>query len=139
MSLKTSELWKKGVPMAIAASVGINVILYEIGLLTHILDDKYGVPNPDGSIQSITLVPVIMASILPVIVGALILMLLSRLTGNAWRVFTIIAVAFTLISLTGPFMQIKDIPTGMAVLLDVMHFVVAGSVLYFFRRCQVED
>jgi Family of unknown function (DUF6069) len=139
MSVKNDLLWKKGVPMAIAASVGINVILYEIGVLTHILDEKYGAAGPDGSIQPITLVPVILASIIPVLIGAGLLTLLGRFTKNAWRIFSIIAIAFTLFSLSSPFMQIKDVPTGMAILLDVMHLVVAGSVLYFFRRSNVED
>jgi Family of unknown function (DUF6069) len=123
----------KAAPLAGLIAAAINAVLYLIGDATGLMDKSVGMPSPEG-VQPITLMPVIMASILPSIVAGIVLALLNRFTANPMRVFGILAAALLLFSLSGPFTSIPGIPTGMALLLCVMHSVVAGVVWYIFNR-----
>lgn len=124
----------KAAPLAALTGVIINSVLYFIGNSAGIIDTTVGMPKPDGGVDAITIVPVIMASIVPVVGAALLLALLNRFTANPLRIFGIVAIVLLLLSFTNPFMGIPNIPTGMALWLDMMHIVVAGSVWYFFSR-----
>lgn len=41
-----------------------------------------------------------------------------------------------LLSLTSPFMAIKEMPVAYGLVLDVMHVVVALSLLFFIKRAK---
>lgn len=81
-----------------------------------------------------TIVPVIMASLIPPIIGSLVFYLLERFTNNGVKIFTIVALILMVLSLYSPFTVIPDITTGYSLVLCAMHIVVALSLLYFIRR-----
>jgi Family of unknown function (DUF6069) len=123
----------KAAPLAGLIAAAVNAVLYFIGDATGLMDKTVGIATPEG-VQPITLMPVIMASIVPSIVAGILLALLNRFTANPLRIFGILAAVFLLLSLTGPFTSIPGIPTGMALLLCGMHVVVGGTVWYIFNR-----
>lgn len=117
---------------AIAGGVAavINAVLFfifhSLGVLT---DDIFVQPN-----QSLTVVPVIVSSILPSIIGSIVFFLIEKFTNNGFGIFRIVSIVLLILSLVSPFMQIPNVTTGFAIVLDVMHVVVAFSVLYFINR-----
>ena len=117
---------------AIAGGVAavINAVLFfifhSLGVLT---DDIFIQPN-----QSLTVVPVIVSSILPSIIGSIVFFLIEKFTNNGFGIFRIVSIVLLILSLVSPFMQIPNVTTGFAIVLDVMHVVVAFSVLYFINR-----
>jgi Family of unknown function (DUF6069) len=131
--IKLSELPKAAL-LAALAGVIINAILFFIGSSAGIMDPAIGLPKPDGSVEAITVVPVIISSIIPVVVAALVLVLLNRFTANPVRIFGIITLVLSVLSFMNPFMGIPNVSTGMAMWLNLMHVVVAGCVWYFFSR-----
>lgn len=121
-------------PMLWAAGVGvvINVILYFVGTSTGMISTTIPV-TPDG--QSFALPPVIIASIVPVFVAGLVYWLMSKWIGGYQRWFTILSVVLLVLSFASPF-SVPDMPTSMAIILNLMHLVVGGAVLYFFRAAK---
>jgi Family of unknown function (DUF6069) len=118
--------------MAAGASVVINVILYFVFHAAGIISDTVFVqPN-----QPLTVVPVIISSILPSLIGACVFFLFEKFTNNGFKIFSIVAVVLVLLSLASPFMQVQGMPVGYGVVLDVMHLVVAFSLLYFINRAK---
>jgi uncharacterized membrane protein len=117
---------------AIAGGVAavINAVLFfifhSLGVLT---DDIFIQPN-----QSLTVVPVIVSSILPSIIGSIVFFLIEKFTNNGFGIFRIVSIVLLILSLVSPFMQIPNVTTGFAIVLDIMHVVVAFSVLYFINR-----
>jgi len=115
---------------ASATAIVINAILFfafhALGILT---DDIFVQPN-----EPLTIVPVIMASFLPVMVGSLFFFLLDKFTSKGLKIFNIVSIAFLLFSFSGPFTSIPGVTTGYALVLDVMHLVVGGAVLYFINK-----
>ncbi len=117
---------------AIAGGVAavINAVLFFIfhgaGVLT---DDIFVQPN-----QPLTVVPVLISSILPAIIGSIVFFLFEKFTNNGFGIFRIVAIILLVLSLVSPFTQIPNVTTGFAVVLDIMHVVVAMSVLYFINR-----
>ncbi len=84
--------------------------------------------------QPLTVVPVIISSIVPVLVAAGVFALLGRFTQNPVRIFTVLAAVLLVVSFINPFMGIPGVTTAMALVLNVMHIVVAGLTVYAFRR-----
>ncbi len=127
--LSFKQIITAGLTAAVVAAV-INAILFFVfHSLGTITDDIFVQPN-----QPLTIVPVIMASIVPSIVASLVFFLMEKYTNNGFRVFSIISILFMLASLAGPFMGIKGITTGYALVLCAMHIVVTVCLLYFFSR-----
>lgn len=130
----TSKLSFKQIIIAGLTAAGIaaviNAILFfifhSLGIIT---DDIFVQPN-----QPLTILPVIMASIVSCIVASLLFFLIEKYTNNGFRIFSIFSILFMLVSLSGPFMGIKGITTGYALVLCAMHIVVTVCLLYFFSR-----
>lgn len=115
---------------AAAISAIINAILFFIfKSLGWITDDIFVQPN-----QPLTVVPVLISSILPTLIGAVVFFLLEKYTQNGFRIFSIITVVFALLSLAGPFKAIPNVTTVYALSLDSMHFVVPFILLYSIHR-----
>lgn len=117
---------------AIAAGVAvvINVILFLIFHSAGVISDTVFVqPN-----QPLTVVPVIMSSILPTLIGACVFFLFEKYTNNGFKIFSIVAIVLVLLSLASPFMAVQGMPVPYGVVLCVMHLVVAFSLLYFLKR-----
>jgi uncharacterized membrane protein HdeD (DUF308 family) len=124
----------KVAPLAAAASAAINAVLYFIGEATGLMDKSFGVPGSDGSIQAITLLPVLMSSIIPTLIAAAVLALINRFSNNPLRIYGIVTIVLFVVTLGNPFLSIPNVPLGMAIWLDLMHVVVAGVAWYAFSR-----
>ncbi len=124
----------KVAPLAAAASAAINAVLYFIGDASGLMDKSIGVPGPDGAIQSITLLPVLMSSIIPTLIAAGVLALINRFSDNPLRIYGIVTIVLFVVTLGNPFLSIPNVPLGMAIWLDLMHAVVAGVAWYAFSR-----
>lgn len=123
-----ATIWRNGV-IAAAVSAVVNAIFYLVGAALG------GFPSivltPMGT--SITLVPVLIMSIVPVLLGTLAYQILTRLNVNANLWFVVITAAVFIAMFPGP-LGISGAPTLMVVLLEVMHVVTAGAAVYFLTR-----
>ncbi|MEM1260368.1 MAG: DUF6069 family protein [Bacteroidota bacterium] len=108
----------------------VNTLLFFIGTGTGVIPETVAI-SPDG--KALALPPVVLASVVPVLVAALLFYLMSLFMASHRRWFLVIAVVVLLLSFITPF-GIENVPFGMALLLNSMHLVVAASVLYFFTR-----
>lgn len=124
----------KVAPLAAAASAAINAVLYFIGDATGLMDKSIGVPGPDGAIQAITLLPVLLWSTIPILIAAGVLALINRFSDNPLRIYGIVTIVLFVVTLANPFLAIPNVPMGMAVWLNLMHVVVAGVAWYAFSR-----
>lgn len=118
--------------MAAGVSVVINAILFYVfkaaGVFT---DDIFIQPN-----QPLTIVPIILSSVMPSIVGACIFFLFEKFSNNGFKIFSIVSIVLMVLSFVNPFVGIKDVTVAYGVVLDVMHVVVAMSLLYFIKRAK---
>lgn len=128
---KTSFLKIIGLALA-AALIALlaNIILFYIGKSLGFFPESVLLPNQD---QPLTLLPVILSSIMPSLVAGLIMALLNKYTKNPKKIFNTMAVALLIMSFANPFF-IPGVPMMMAILLNVMHVTVAGSLLYTFNK-----
>lgn len=117
---------------AAGVSVILNAILFFIFQSAGVITDTvYIQPN-----EPLTIVPVIISSIFPTLLGACVFYLFEKYTNNGFKLFSIIAIILMLLSLISPFKAIKDMPIAYGIVLDVMHVVVAFSLLYFIKRAK---
>lgn len=74
--------------------------------------------STDGATASdVPYVAVVASSVLPLFIGAGVLWLLGRFTASALRVWTIIAIVLTVLSLSGPLFLPVDIGSKIALIL----------------------
>jgi hypothetical protein len=59
---------------------------------------------------------------------------MEKFTNNGYVIFSVVAIILLILSFLSPFMTIKGISIGYGIVLNLMHIVVALSVLYFIRR-----
>ena len=115
---------------AAGVSVLINVVLFYIFHAMGVITDSIFIqPN-----QPLTVVPVIISSILPSLVGASVFFLFEKYMDNGFKIFSIVAIVLMLLSLASPFLSVPNMPIGYAIVLDVMHVVVALSLLFFIKK-----
>lgn len=126
--LSMATTWRQGLTAAGIAAV-INTILYVTG--SALGGFPATVITPMGA--PIALADVIMASTVPLLVGTVVYTLLNRWTTNPNRWFTIIAILVLLAFVPGP-LTLPNAPMLMIVLLEVMHLVAGGALLYFLTR-----
>ena len=102
---------------AIAAgfSMAINTILFFIFHGSGVLSDSIFI-QPG---QPMTIVPVLLSSIIPSLIGA-----------------CIFSILLLLLSFGNPFMAIPNVTVAYGVVLNAMHVVVALSLLYFIKRAK---
>ncbi|WP_281867651.1 DUF6069 family protein [Flavobacterium sp. GSB-24] len=113
-----------------AVAAIINAILFFIFHSAGIISDNI-LPKPN---EPLTVVPVIMASIIPLIIGSILFFLFEKFTNKGFLIFYIVAVVFVLLSLISPFTVIQDVTVGYALILCVMHIVSAAVLLYFLSK-----
>jgi uncharacterized membrane protein HdeD (DUF308 family) len=133
LKINSSSLLKVA-PLAAVVAAVINAVLYFIGDAVGLMDPSVGIPGPDGSLQPITLAPIIMSSVIPTLIAAGVLALLNRFTANPLRIYGIVTIVLFIVTLVNPFLGIPNLPLGMGIWLDVMHAVVAGVAWYAFSR-----
>ena len=120
-----------GLYAGIAAAV-VNAILFYIGRAAGVFTDQLEV-QPG---QVLTVVPVLISSILPAVIAAIVFFLLDKFTSKGMLIFTIVSVVLLVLSFMNPFIAIPGITMASGVLLDVMHVTVVLGLLYFLKRAK---
>ncbi|MFN5619664.1 MAG: DUF6069 family protein [Flavobacteriales bacterium] len=113
-------------------SIVINAILFYVFHAAGVFTDDIMI-QPG---QPLTIVPVVISSLMPSLIGACIYFLFDKYSNNGWRNFRILALVLFVVTLANPFMGIPGVTVGFATVLDVMHVVVAGSLVYFLGTLQ---
>lgn len=119
---------------AIAAGVAVvfNAILFFIFHAAGVLTDDIMVqPN-----QPLNVIAIIMSSIIPTLIGACIFFLFEKFGKNGFKTFSIVAIILLVLSFGNPFFGIPNVTIAYGVVLDIMHIVVALSLLYFIKRAK---
>lgn len=117
---------------AAGTSVIVNVILFYIFHAAGVITDSFFIkPN-----EILTVVPVIISSILPSLLGAAVFFLFEKFTSNGFKLFSIVAIILMLLSLSSPFLAVQNMPIDYAIALDLMHVVVVFSLLFFIKRAK---
>lgn len=111
-------------------SVVINEILFFIGKAMGAFPETVMVPNQN---QPFNALPFIFSSIIPSLVAGLVMGLINHIAKAPKKIFNIIAIVLVLLSLYSPF-TIPMAPMSMIIVLNIMHLVVAGNLIYFYNR-----
>jgi len=120
---------KAGLFAGLAAAL-IKAVLYFIFHSAGIITDSVMVqPN-----TPMTVVPVVMASLVPSIIAALVFFVFARYITNGYRYFRILAIVLLVASFANPFVGIPNVPLGYALALNLMHIPVVLALFYFFNR-----
>lgn len=117
--------------LAGVVSAVINAALFFVFQATGVLADTVFVQPPN---TPLTLVPVIMASIMPSLIGSIVFFLIEKFTSNGYRIFSILAVVLGVLSLFSTFTVPINVTMGYSLVLCVMHLVVAFVLVYFIGR-----
>ncbi len=118
--------------MAASAATIINAALFFIGHLMGIFTDNIFI-KPG---KPLTIADIIMASLLPSLIGSLVFFVVEKFSKNGLKTFTIISAVLVVLSLANPFMGIPGVTLAYGALLDLMHLVVAGALLFFIRKAK---
>lgn len=121
--------------MAAGVAAIMNAILFYIFHSAGIIVDTI-VIQPD---TPMTVVPIIIASILPAVLGSMVFFLLEKYTKNGLKVFTIVSLVLMILTFANPFLGIPNVTTGYAIALNVMHVTVVGALLYFLNRSKKKN
>jgi len=125
----------RATPIAAVLAAIANAIVYAVARAADTLPSDVLVDTPGGK-QSIGLLAVISATVLPIILGGILLALLARFTRAQRRIFVITATIVTILSLISP-LTIADAPGEMKATLVAMHIVAAvvgvGALLRLAR------
>jgi hypothetical protein len=133
--METKLNLKKTLIAGLAAGVVSGIINAVLFLIFHsagvIRDDIFIKPG-----EAMTIAPVVMASLLPSLLGSLVFFLFEKYTRNGFKIFVIVSIVLALLSLASPFMAIPGVTVGYALVLCVMHLVVPLVLLYFIYRAR---
>jgi len=124
-----ARIWFSGI-LAAAVSVVVNVVLFFVGTAIDAFPPDVLVP---GTAAPMTVTPVAIMSVLPILVATLVYTIMSRFTDTPNRWFNILAAIVFVAMLFTPF-TIPGAPTLMIVFLEVMHVVTAVAAVYFLNR-----
>jgi len=83
--------------------------------------------------KPMTVILILFSSMLPSIIGAIIYFFFDKYSNHGFRNFSVLAVVLMLVTFANPFF-IPNVPIAYAVALNVMHAVVAVSLLYFLNK-----
>ncbi len=114
------------------AAATINAALFLVFHSAGVVSDDI-FPQPG---QPLALLPVIMASVFPLLIGSFGFYLFERFTGSGFKLFAIFALVLMALSLVSPFTMIPNVTIGYSLVLCVMHIAAALSLLYFIRRAK---
>ena len=116
--------------MAGVLSAIINAILFYIFHTANVLVDSIHIqPN-----TPLTVTPLIMSSILPSLIGSIAFYFIQKFSSNGFKIFRIVSIVLVALSLISPFTNIPNVTFGYAMVLNVMHILVAGDLLYFIGK-----
>lgn len=112
-------------------SMVINAVLYFIGAAMNAFPAD--ILTPMG--QPMTIGPVVSVTLMGAVAGTLGYLVLTRFlpaaTANRW--FTILAVLVIILMVFTP-LQLPGLPMMGVVLLEIMHLVIGGALIYFLPR-----
>ena len=117
---------------AALSSTVIDAIIFFVFKGLGIFDETIIDP---ASKATLTIAPVVMASIMPSIVAGLVFFLFEKFSNNGFKIFSIVSIVLVLLSLISPF-NIPNVAMGFAIGLNLMHLVVAANVLFFINRAK---
>lgn len=126
--MKIQKLLKSGLIAGLVAAA-INVILYFIAKSLGIINDAILLPTG----TPLLLLPVIISSILPGIVAALVLWGIAKKSENPFKIFKFAGVLFLLLSLIGP-VAMPNLAIEFKIVLSLMHIIAGGFIIYFLSR-----
>jgi hypothetical protein len=127
--LNFKQSMSAGLQAAVAA-LGINVVLFYIFHYTGVINDSILI---DGK-QPLSIVPIIFSCVIPSLIAALVFFLMEKFTNNGYLIFSIVAIVLLILSFLSPFVTIIGISVSYGIALNLMHIVVALSVLFFIRK-----
>jgi hypothetical protein len=116
-----------------AIAAVINLILYFLG---NAVNGGPMLVKPPG-INTIAAVPwfmVIIQSILPGVIAGVLYGVLARFTARATTVFLVIAAIIFILFFLNPLLAAQNVTT--IVVLEIMHVIVAGFVIWFIFRAK---
>jgi Family of unknown function (DUF6069) len=117
------NIWFTALGVGIIAAIA-NVIVYFIAGAAEV---PLQIISPgSGQLERLTLIPVVLASLVPAFAAATLLLVLRRFTPRANLIFQVIAAVFLLASLSGPLGM--PIDAGTKIVLNLMHLI-AGVVI----------
>ncbi len=114
----------RGTLFAIIAAVVANVVVFLIGSAG---DPTQVVAMGETTPSDLPLAVVVIASVMPLIVGGAGLWALQKVTSRGFRLWAILVGVFTVFSIAGPIAL--EVDTASKVVLSVMHFVVGGAAI----------
>lgn len=116
--------------MAGGVSAIINAILFYIFHTANVLVDSIHIqPN-----TPLTVTPLIISSILPSLIGSIVFYFIQKYSANGFKIFRIISIVLVSLSLISPFTNIPNVTFGYAMVLNVMHVLVAADLLFFIGK-----
>ncbi len=119
--------------LAVGAAVLISLAVWALAEFTFgIALEEQSAPG-SGSPDLVNPVSVIVASAVGSLAGWALLAVLERFTASAMTVWTVVAVAVTVLSLGGPLTSPGITGEG-RVVLSLIHLLVGGAVITIFRR-----
>jgi Family of unknown function (DUF6069) len=109
----------------------INLILYFLG---NAINGGPMLVKPPGvtTIQGVPWFMVIIQSVLPGVIAGALYGLLARFTARASTIFLVIAAIIFILFFLNPLLAAQNATT--IVVLEIMHIVVAASVIWFIFR-----
>jgi hypothetical protein len=118
----------------IAASVSavINTILFFVFQAAGVFTNDIMIqPN-----QPLSVIPIILSSIFPTLIASCIFFLFEKYGKNGFKTFSIVSIILLVLSFANPFFGIPNVTVPYAIVLNLMHIVVAFSLLYFIKRAK---
>jgi len=116
--------------LAGGVSAILNAVLFYLFHSTSVFVDSIQIqPN-----TPLTIVPIIMSSIMPSLVGSIVFYFIQKYSANGFKIFRIISIVLVALSLISPFTNIPNVTFGYAMALNLMHILVAADLLYFIGK-----
>jgi len=114
---------------ALVVALVVNLALFGVG---HLLDLDFAVEPPGGEQVTITAVPIVMMTAVPLVLAGLLLALVGPGSAKAWTVLAWVGLAVGVLTVVGPLDAAVETSTG--VLLALMHLVVGTTWFLAVRR-----
>ena len=116
--------------LAGGVSAILNAILFYTFHSANVLVDSIQIqPN-----TPLTIVPIMISSILPSLIGSVVFYFIQKFTSNGFKIFRNVSIVLVALSLVSPFTNIPDVTFGYAMVLNIMHILVAVDLLYFIVK-----
>lgn len=120
---------KAGALAALTATI-INSIIFLIFHSSGVITDNIFI-QPG---KPLSVIPVIISSIAPTIIAAMIFFLMEKYLKHGFKVFRSAAIVLLVLSFVNPFIAIEGINISYGLVLCLMHIVVVAALLYSISK-----